>query len=62
MIPSLSYLLLGHTTLSTDRRHAPRLLDICRIHAIPYGDFCSTEEGDITLRFTKLKHLHVVIA
>ena len=52
MIPSLTYLVWGHTTLSTNGDHAARLLDICRLHAIPYGDFYSTEAGDISLRFT----------
>ena len=52
MIPSLSYLLLGHRTLSTDGDHAAQLLEICRMHAIPYEDFRNTDDGGISLRFT----------
>ena len=52
MIPSLSYLLMGHTTVATDRDHAAPLLEVCRLHAIPYENFCHTEDGGISLRFT----------
>ena len=52
MIPSLSYLLMGHVTLATDGAYAARLLEICRIHTIPYENFCHTEEGCLSLRFT----------
>jgi similar to stage IV sporulation protein len=52
MIPSLSYLLMGHTTLSTDAGHAAPLLEVCRRRSIPYEDFCNLPEGGISLRFT----------
>lgn len=60
MIPSLSYLLLGHTTLSTDGEHAARLLEVCRLHTIPYENFCTTEDGSISLRFTSRSARRVV--
>ncbi|MBR6782899.1 MAG: sporulation protein YqfD [Clostridia bacterium] len=60
MIPSLSYLLLGHVTLSTDGDHAARLLEICRIRSIPYENFCNTEDGGISLRFTSRSARRVV--
>ena len=52
MIPSLSYWLMGHTTLSTDEAHAARLLEVCRCLSIPYEDFRNREDGGISLRFT----------
>lgn len=60
MIPSLSYLLLGHITLSTDGDHAANLLEICRIHAIPYENFRNTDDGGISLRFTSRSARRVV--
>ena len=51
MIPSLSYLLMGHMTLATDGPYTACLLEICRLHAIPYENFRHTEEG-LSLRFT----------
>ena len=53
MIPSLSYLLLGHTTLSADGGDAARLLELCRRLSIPYENFTVTEAGRISLRFTR---------
>ena len=52
MIPSLSYLLLGHTTLATPEDYAARLLEVCRRRAIPYENFQNLEDGGISLRFT----------
>ena len=60
MIPSLSYLLLGHVTLSADKDHAAHLLEICRVHAVPYENFCNTEDGGISLRFTTSSARRVV--
>jgi similar to stage IV sporulation protein len=52
MIPSLSYLLLGHTTLAASEDYAARLLEVCRRRAIPYENFRNLEDGGISLRFT----------
>ena len=52
MIPSLSYWLLGHTTLSTDVDYSARLLEVCRRLSIPYENFQNTADGGISLRFT----------
>lgn len=52
MIPSFPYLLTGHRTLSTDKDHAPRLLELCRRRGIAYENFQNTEDGGISLRFS----------
>ena len=59
MIPSLSYLLLGHTTLATPEDYTARLLEVCRRRAIPYENFQNLEDGGISLRQVfpcRLKH------
>ena len=53
MIPSLSYLLMGHTTLSADGENAARLLELCRRLSIPYENFTTAEDGGISMRFTR---------
>ena len=52
MIPSLSYFLLGHTTVAVSEDDTARLLEICRRLSIPYENFQSLEDGGISLRFT----------
>ena len=52
MIPSLSYLILGYRTLSTDEDHAARLLEVCRRRGIAYEDFQGLPDGGISLRFS----------
>ena len=52
MIPSLSYFLLGHTTVAVSEDGTARLLEVCRRLSIPYENFQSLEDGGISLRFT----------
>ncbi len=52
MIPSLTYLLLGHRTLSTDEDHAARLLEVCRRYGFAYENFQNLPDGGISLRFS----------
>lgn len=52
MIPSLSYLLLGHTTVAVSEDDTARLLEVCRRLSIPYENFQSLEDGGISLRLT----------
>lgn len=52
MIPSLTYLIAGYRTLSTDEDHAARLLEVCRRRGIAYENFQSLPDGGISLRFS----------
>ena len=52
MIPSLSYFLLGHTTVAVSEDDTARLLEVCRRLSIPYENFQSLEDGGISLRLT----------
>ena len=53
MIPTASHLLMGYRILGVEAACAVPLLELCRRYAIPYDDFRSTEDGGITLRFTR---------